>query len=88
MKMNQQRIAALQNELKEKNFRIQELESKIKDLDIEQEDHTLQLEMQHEINEALYTLFESMEDCEKAFEEFVQIDREKIEKVSLRYNNR
>jgi predicted RNase H-like nuclease (RuvC/YqgF family) len=29
MKMNQQRIAALQNELREKNFRIQELESKI-----------------------------------------------------------
>ena len=60
-----------------KDHNIAELEAKIKDLDLEQEEHEAKLEMQHEINEALYKLYEAQEDCEKAFEEYFQIDKEK-----------
>merc|ERR1712029_61028 len=60
-----------------KDRNIAELEAKIKDLDLEQEEHEAKLEMQHEINEALYKLYEAQEDCEKAFEEYFQIDKEK-----------
>ena len=48
-----------------KEHKIAELESKLKDLDVEQEDFTIQTEMQHEINEALYQLYETQEDCHR-----------------------
>merc|ERR1712029_1284018 len=60
-----------------KDHNIAEVEAKIKDLELEQEEHEAKLEMQHEINEALYKLYEAQEDCEKAFKEYFQIDKEK-----------
>jgi len=60
-----------------KDHSISELETKMKELDLEQEEYATKLEMQHELNEALYKLYEAQEDCEKAFEEYFQIDKEK-----------
>ena len=48
-----------------KDHKIAELEIKIKALDVEHEDYTVQAEMQHETNEALFELYEAQQDCQK-----------------------
>ena len=60
-----------------KDHAIAEMEAQIRELDLEQEEHETKLEMQLEINEALYKLYEAQEAVEKGFDEYFRIDKEK-----------
>ena len=60
-----------------KDHAIAEMEAQIRELDLEQEEHETKLEMQLEVNEALYKLYEAQEAVEKGFDEYFRIDKEK-----------